>query len=133
MTLTDGAVIADFPQIKSDLEKVAYVSHLMELITAFSESEYNHKKLFDFIIKILRLVEESKTYIRYIYMFELKYLYLLGLAPNFKQCVVCNNDKNLTFSVKSGGYVCENHLISDEMHFSPKDRSKNWTRNSLFT
>ena len=117
-TLTDGEVIKDYQTIKQDLDKVAYVSHLVELIMAFSESEYDHQKLYDFVLKILDQITESKSYIRYIYMFEIKYLYLLGIAPNFKRCVVCNKIDNLQFSIKSGGYCCKDHYPENDKKFS---------------
>lgn len=117
-TLTDGEVLNDYTAIKSDLDKVAYVSHLVELIMTYSESEYDHQKLYDFVLKILDKISESKSYIRYIYMFEIKYLYMLGIAPNFKRCVVCNKTDALRFSIKSGGYCCNEHYPENEKTYS---------------
>ena len=117
-TLTDGEIINDYQTIKNDLDKVAYVSHLVELLMAFSESEFDHQKLFDFIIKIMDKISDSKSYIRYIYMFEVKYLFMLGIAPNFKRCVVCNKTDQLRFSIKSGGFCCVDHFPQGEKTYS---------------
>jgi DNA repair protein RecO (recombination protein O) len=111
-TLTDGEIINDYRKIKVDLEKFTYVQHLMEIINFFSESEYDHKKLFTFLKKILAHIENESHYIRYVYMFELKYLYLLGVGPNFNACSACGAINNLKFAVKDGGYACENHTTA---------------------
>jgi len=113
-TMTEGEIVRDYADIKSDLEKMTYVSHLTELLMAFSESEYDHKKIYEFFVKILNHIETSKAYIRFVYMFELKYLYMLGVAPNFKQCVDCTRTDDLHFSIKNGGYACPDHVITGE-------------------
>jgi DNA repair protein RecO len=51
-------------------------------------------------------------------MFEIKYLYMLGIAPNFKRCVVCNKTDSLRFSIKSGGYCCSEHYPENEKTYS---------------
>ena len=117
-TLTDAEIINDYEPIKNDLNKVTYVFHLLELIFAFAESEYDHHKLYQFVIRLFDKITESTTYIRYIYMFEIKFLYMLGVAPNFKDCVSCNAKENLKFSIKNGGYCCENHFPLGEKTYS---------------
>lgn len=118
MTLTDGDILDSYPEIKADLEKVAYVSLIMELLMAYSESEYDHQKLYEFVVKILQQIETSKAYIRYVNMFELKFLFMLGISPNFKKCVVCGKVDGLQFSIKSGGYACDDHFPANETVFS---------------
>ena len=117
-TLTDAEIIQDYQSIKNDLNKVTYVSHLMELLASFAESEYDHKKLYDFVIRLLDKISDASAYIRYIYMFELKFLYMLGISPNFKNCVECSSTDNLRFSVKSGGFCCEKHFPAADKIYS---------------
>lgn len=117
-TLTDAEIVNDYQSIKNDLNKVTYVSHLMELLASFAESECNHKKLYDFVIRLLDKISEASAYIRYVYMFELKFLYMLGVAPNFKECAECRSTENLRFSVKSGGYCCEKHFPPADKFYS---------------
>ncbi|MDD3126799.1 MAG: DNA repair protein RecO [Candidatus Izemoplasmatales bacterium] len=112
-TLTDGEILTDYRKIKTDLEKFTYVQHLMEIINYFSESEYDHQKLYTFLKKILSHIENETHYIRYVYMFELKYLYLLGVAPNFNVCSACGVTDNLQFAVKDGGYACKIHATAN--------------------
>jgi DNA repair protein RecO (recombination protein O) len=108
-TLTDGELLADYRKTKENLEKFTYVQHLTETLYFFSESEYDHKKMYDFVKKILNKIEIETQYIRYVYMFELKYLYLLGFSPSWNQCAACGVKENLAFSVKDGGFACRTH------------------------
>jgi len=108
--LKDASLILQYSLIKNDLNKYTYVMHLFELIYHFSENEFDHEKLYMFLLKILILIETTPDYIPYIYMFESKLLYLLGVNPLFKQCVVCGKKENLFFSIKEGGMCCQEHF-----------------------
>jgi DNA repair protein RecO (recombination protein O) len=108
-TLTEVEVIHDYRQLKENLEKFTYVQHIMEITHFFSENEYDHEKLFGFLIKVLEKVETNTKYIRFINMFELKFLYLLGVNPELHQCVSCGKLTDLVFTIKDGGLVCEDH------------------------
>lgn len=108
-TLTDGEVLADYRKIKDNLEKFTYAQHLSEILHFFSESQFDHKKMYEFTRKILERIEAETYYTRYAYMFELKFLHLLGVAPNFVSCAACGATEDLRFSVKDGGYACPKH------------------------
>lgn len=111
-TMTDGEILADYRKIKENLERFSYAQHLMEILHFFSESSYDHKKMYEFVRKILEKMESEPYYIRYVYMFELKFLYMLGVAPNFTACAACGGTENLRFSAKDGGFVCDRHWTS---------------------
>lgn len=109
LTLRDGEANLTFGKLVLDLEKYTYVNHIFELIYYFSTHEHDHEKLYNFLIKILGLVEANEDYIPYIYMLELKLLYLLGVNPNLKTCNVCGTEQDLVFSVVDGSVFCIKH------------------------
>ena len=109
-TLRDGEVLNDYRETKEDIIKYTYCTHLLEIIYYFSSHEHDHEKLFNFLVKIINRIDESEDYIPYIYMLELKLLYLLGVNPEFKTCVTCNRTDGLQFSVKAGGMCCIDHF-----------------------
>jgi DNA repair protein RecO (recombination protein O) len=111
-TLTDAEIVEDYRKLKENLEKFTYMQHVMETLHFFSETEYAHKKMYDFLKKIFKKVESETNYIRYIYMFELKFLYLLGFTPSFSVCAACGKDEMLKFSVQDGGFVCLEHATA---------------------
>lgn len=107
--LRDATLLKRYSQIKGDLEKYNYVLHLFELIYHFQEDQMDHMKLYPFLEKILNKIEENEEYIPYIYMFESKLLYLLGVSPRFQECIQCQKKEPLYFSVKDGGMLCDLH------------------------
>lgn len=111
-TMTDGEILSEYRKIKDNLEKFTYAQHLTEILHFFSESEIDHKKMYEFLRKILDKIENEVTYVRYVNMFELKLLYLLGVAPNFVACAACGATRDLRFSVQDGGYVCPEHATA---------------------
>lgn len=110
LTFRDGDVLEGFRNIVSNLEKYTYTTHVLELIYVFSGHEHDHEKFLNFLLKIFGIVNDTDNYIVYLNMIELKFLYLLGVNPMFKQCVECERTDNLQFSVEAGGMCCPDHL-----------------------
>ncbi len=108
-TMTDGEIVADYRKIKDDLEKFTYCQHLTEILHFFSESPLDHPKMYEFIKKVLDKIENETYFVRYVNLFELKFLHMLGVAPNFSACAACGSHQDLRFSVEDGGYVCPEH------------------------
>ncbi|HOP57612.1 MAG TPA: DNA repair protein RecO [Bacillota bacterium] len=100
---------ARYPHIKDNLEKYTYALHLFEILQNVADAEIDHAKLFGFMEKLLPKMEESDNYIPYAYMFESKLLYLLGIQPEFRECVVCKSKEVAGFSVPDGGMLCQEH------------------------
>ncbi len=99
-----------YREIKEDLEKYTYLLHLAEILWHVSDADIDHERLYGFFLKVLDRTKATKNYIPYIYMFEVKLLYLLGIQPEFSRCVICHSEKIAAFSVRDGGCVCEKHL-----------------------
>jgi DNA repair protein RecO (recombination protein O) len=109
LTLRDGETKTAFPKLGLDIEKYTYISHVFELIYYFSTHEHDHDKLYNFLLKIIQAVETTSDYIPYIYMLELKLLFLLGVNPNLNTCNTCGGNQNLVFSVIEGSVFCDKH------------------------
>ena len=109
LILTDAEVVSDYKNIKADLIRLTYAQHLLEIIHFFAETEYDHAKFYAFVKKILAKLDTDTDYIPYVYLFELKFLFLLGVAPAFGACAECGKKTGLSFRVRSGGAACEDH------------------------
>lgn len=118
LTLTDADLVEGYPKLKADLERFTYAQHLAELLHNFAEAEYDHAKFFAFTLKILAKLETEADYQVYAFIFELKYLFLLGVAPAFTACAACGRKDDLSFRVRSGGLSCPDHAegpgVTDE-------------------
>lgn len=116
-TLTDVTVVESFPVLKADLVKLTYLEHIAELVYHVQDSSIDHQKLAPFLYKIMQRVEREQQFIPYLYMFELKLLYLLGIQPALRECLVCKVKTDLVLSVEDGGLRCNHHLEHKE-HWS---------------
>ena len=116
-TLISADVINYFPNIKSDITKVSFMTYLSEL----TKNVYKHsedKNVYDLFISSLLKIEEGLNPLVICNILELKYLDYLGVSLNLDECVVCGNKKIVTLSSSKGGYVCamcrDNEPIMDE-------------------
>lgn len=109
MTAKEMTLLDSFPGIRSSVEKTTYASHMLELIEHFADGGIDHKKAFPFLVKILAKIDVETEYIPYVNMFESKLLYLLGVNPHFRECVVCQSHDHLSFSIQEGGMICDDH------------------------
>jgi len=103
-----GDVENAYLEIKSDLEKTTYVFHIFEIIYKLS-NEINFQVLYDFLIELLDEITNKDPEILS-FIFELKFLYLIGLNPVFKHCVNCDKPETVGFDVYQGGVVCSEHV-----------------------
>lgn len=113
-TLSDVSVIESYPHLKSDLLKLTFLEHIAELVYHIQDSSIDHEKLAPFFIKIMQRVEQEVDFIPYILMFEIKLLYLLGIQPALKECLICKAKMDLYLSVEDGGLRCISHLEHKE-------------------
>jgi DNA repair protein RecO (recombination protein O) len=108
-TVTEADLVDGYPGIKADLEKLAYAQHVAELLNVLAENQYDHAKFYAFVKKVLSRIDAEADYDVYVYMLELKYLYLLGVAPSFGVCAACGRTDGLAFHVRTGGASCPEH------------------------
>ncbi len=116
-TLISGDIVADYNEIKLSLEAQSYVTHIFELVYKMS-NDLDFQKLYDFVSKILEEITETNDPEFMSFVFELKYLYLLGLAPVFGRCVECGSTERVGFDVYKGGMVCKEHVSRDTIQES---------------
>lgn len=109
----DGEVIEKYSSLVDNLEKYTYLLHALEMVYYFSSHDHDHEKLLSFLLKMLKTVKAEEDYIPYINMLELKMLYLLGVNPNWNDCLVCQEKNDLVLSIKDGSAVCKKHLSGD--------------------
>ena len=107
-TLTEGVVLDNYTIIKDDLIKFNYALLILEKINFFMEQFTDFETLYTFTIDLLNKLKSTSFLNSMVLIFEIKILYLLGVAPSFKKCPVCGkNVMNGALDIKSGGFLCE--------------------------
>lgn len=111
-TLISADVINPLKNIKKDIKKMSYISFISELTSQVLKQSKNEQIYNDFISCVLK-IEDCFDPMVITNILELKYLYFLGVSPEFDGCVVCGSKKVVTLSSSKGGFVCQNHYSGE--------------------
>lgn len=108
-TLTEGIVENNYNSIKEDFMKVQAIMCIFEKVYNLFPNITMTEKNYEFLEKILDMMEKTSYPKSLLLLFEIKFWYLLGINPNFTTCVNCGNELEYGFLyVDSGGLLCSN-------------------------
>ena len=112
-------IINPFIHILNDIEKISYVSYLLDLTSQLLK-DTSSTEIFDLLRVALLKIEAGLPANITTIIIELKYLEFLGVAPIISGCVICGNTKNIeTVSIEQGGYLCSD-CTKNEKRYSEK-------------
>lgn len=114
-TLVSVDVINSFKNVRKDIEKISYVSFLLDLSSQVMKHN-SHKLVFTNLLAALKKIDEGFDPIIISNIIELKFLDLLGVMPVLDCCSGCGKTSDIvTLSNIKGGYVCKNCLTSEKI------------------
>lgn len=114
-TLISADVINYFLNIKSDIEKMGYLTYLTDL----TKNVYKHSPdamIYDIFISGVLKIEEGFTPKIITNIIELKYLDYLGISLYLNGCVECDAKSIVSISHSKGGYICAHHRKSEPLY-----------------
>lgn len=115
-TLISVDVIDTLRNILIDIEKISYVSYLLDLTEQVYKNTFE-EKLYDVFISIIKKINEGYDHEVLTSIYELKVLDYLGIRPNIDGCSICGSNKNIiTISTKDGGYICHDCYHSGKIY-----------------
>ena len=110
-TINSCDPIEVFYNIRTDLDKLNYASHITKIIndvTTENQNNYNILKLF---LNTLYTISETDKDLEFILsVFKFRLLKLLGFSPNVSECTGCKtkDEKEYKyFSIKDNGFKCK--------------------------
>lgn len=107
-TITEGMVQNTFNNIKGDINKMMVVYAILEKILVFSKQVTNNNTFYNFVTSTIQKIDEGLDEETLLSIFELKLTYLIGIAPELKQCIHCSQKtEHPYFSILHGGIRCE--------------------------
>lgn len=98
-----------FPLIMEDYEKMVYARYVAELFMTVLPERAKEKGQFEFLLAVLRCLEEKGDPWIVARWAELGVLSIAGFAPAFSGCVLCGEstpDMPSYFSLQNGGILC---------------------------
>lgn len=99
-----------FFDLSQSISKMAVVANMIEVIRRIPEDS-SHEKIYAFIIICLKRLRTENPQ-KVLAVFLIKMLYVFGVAPNLKHCMVCGSEEVSVFSVAEGGAFCRIHRNS---------------------
>ena len=115
-TLTDTFLIKDFfekEQLKKDLKKLRVAYQIADTLDDLIKGEEPDEKIWQLLIEVfdklsgLQFTVHSLRFLYYYFLWNL--FFLLGYAPQFYHCILCQKklkEEKLYFSAKEGGIIC---------------------------
>lgn len=114
-TLISADVINYFLNIKSDIEKIGYLTYLTDLTkNVYKQSE--ESSIYDIFISGVLKIEEGFNPKVITNIIELKYLDYLGISLYLDGCIECNLPNVVTISHSKGGYICTRHRKNEPLY-----------------
>ena len=100
-----------FYNIRMDLEKLQYASHITKIINDVTDENQNTYKILQLFLNTLYVISETdKNPDLVISIFKLKLMCLLGFTPIIDRCSTCKKNENINlnhFSFRDNGFKCE--------------------------
>lgn len=108
-TLNSCETIELFYNIRTDLDKLEYASHITKIIQAVTDENQNTYKILQLYLNTLYMISQTDIELDFIIsIFKLRLMCLLGYTPITKRCAKCSKKENLKyFSLKDNGFKCD--------------------------
>jgi DNA repair protein RecO (recombination protein O) len=117
--LQEASLHKPLSDIRGDILKTAYASYWSELIYMWLEEGQKHQKLFQLFYYSLEALNSSQAAAAVLnVIFQVRFLSIAGLHPNFNNCSVCKLDigqiegNHFFFALREGGVVCHHCCAS---------------------
>jgi DNA repair protein RecO (recombination protein O) len=114
-TLIDYSIIDSYDYIKDDLKANLWFSYLLEILNKLQENNY-FSHIYKMLIRCLELAYENDA-MKLVLTCQVKLLKAFGVEPELKYCVKCHKNDIKFFSIKEGGFLCEDENASDRVDY----------------
>lgn len=100
-------IIEIFYNIRTDLDKLKYTSHIIKIIQDVTEENQNCYNILQLLLNTLYMISETEKNLDLILsIFKLRLLCILGFTPRIKHCLECKDQDVTHFSIKDNGFKC---------------------------
>lgn len=109
-------VVEVFYNLRTDLEKLTYASHITKIIGDVTDENQNTYKILQLFLNTLYVISETDKDLDFVVsIFKLKLMCLLGYTPVIDKCMTCGEKDELNyFSLKDSGFKCKNCSKQDK-------------------
>jgi DNA repair protein RecO (recombination protein O) len=126
-TINSCETIEMFYNLRTDLDKLMYASHINKIINDVTTENQNSFHILKLFLNTLYAISETDKNLDFIVsVFSMRLMKILGFAPNVEQCVSCKSKENLnSFSFKDNGFKCTECSKQEVGAFTLSEATKN--------
>ena len=126
-TINSCETIEMFYNLRTDLDKLVYASHITKIINDITTENQNSFHILKLYLNTLYAISETDKDLDFIIsVFKMRLMKLIGFAPNVSECVSCKSKDDLTaFSFKDNGFKCSNCKKLESGAFNISEGTKN--------
>ena len=98
-----------FYNIRTDLDKLKYATHITKIINDLTDENQNTYKILQLFLNTLYMISETNENLDFIVsVFKIRLACLLGFMPIINKCTSCGeNGADEYFSFEDSGFKCE--------------------------
>jgi len=101
-----------FYNLRTDLDKLRYATHITKIISDVTVENENSEEILQLFLNTLHMLANTDQNMNFIIsVFKLRLISRLGYTPHIKKCSVCGDlqkEDTLTyFSLKENGFKCD--------------------------
>lgn len=125
-TLNSCDTIELFYNIRIDLDKLEYASHITKLIQDVTLENQNTYKILQLYLNTLYVISETDMELKFIEtVFKMRLMCILGYTPRIEKCVECGNEEIDHFSFIDNGFKCTSCAKQDTGAIQISESTKN--------
>lgn len=103
-----------FRHMKMDLKASVAGNLVCEAVMSLLEEGEKSEEVYDHLGKALQFLDEGRHVDTVVAAFLSQLLKDLGFGLHVDGCVLCNDTKVTSFSVKDGGFLCARHMMHEK-------------------
>ena len=109
-----------FYNLRTDLDKLLYASHITKIINDVTTENQNSFYVLKLFLNTLYAMSEKNENLDFLTsVFKMRLMKIIGFCPNVNECVTCHKKENLNyFSFKDNGFKCDSCGKQDTGAFS---------------
>lgn len=114
-TMNSCETIEIFYNIRTDLDKLQYASHITKIIQDVTYENQNTYKILQLYLNTLYVISQTEMNLDLVLaIFKMRLLCQLGYTPRIEKCTECGETEKLNyFSFKDNGLKCSNCAKQD--------------------
>ena len=106
-------ILNSYFDLTNSLDKIKASSIIIEIINNIPE-DTNHERCYNFIINTLNDLKKYDNPKKVLSIFLIKMLYVFGINPSLKECVICHRKTDLVFlDLLRGGALCSSCTVNN--------------------